>query len=75
MNWLLQCLWGHGERLRERDLTGRLVLTCPHCGDVLRPFDAEVLRGPAHVQAEVKGRCKAKAVPEVPKPWFIVKVG
>ena len=34
--WTLgQCLFGHGERIRERDSDGRLCLVCARCGDAV----------------------------------------
>ena len=68
MNWLLSCLFGHGDRLRERDATGRTLLVCDRCGHS-QPvkLDAEFKKGPAHQQAEVRGSVTTKAIPS---QWF-----
>ena len=65
MTWaflLSRCLlFPHGERLRERDAEGRMVLTCPTCGDVQRQLTAPIITGPKHTPERVPGQPTGKA--------------
>jgi len=66
MNWS-HCWFGHGDRLRERDADGRLILVCAACGDVLRVFETKAVKGPQSEPARVLGQPGGKAKRQWPE--------
>jgi Zn ribbon nucleic-acid-binding protein len=57
MNFLLSCLFGHGDRLRERLEDGTYVLRCAQCG-----HDQPVLPDQVYKARKVKrGKKKEKS--------------
>ncbi len=63
----LNCWFGHGDRLRARDASGKIITVCERCqGDPQPFFGGEMIKGPLIKADPVMGQPTGKAQPEQP---------
>lgn len=59
---LVHGCWKQHSQVKARDAEGELILLCTTCGESERVLTHPTLKGPAHEQAEVRGKPLTKVI-------------